>query len=217
MKSSKALLMISLIIVVVGCGSVSRSMRDDHIIGNIDGMEKVETQHKQNLVYKLAGFKLEEYSKFKIIPVRTLTGVTTEDDLSVEDRSKIEKYLRDAVRRELTEAGYGVVDVNGPDVLGIRFTFTDVDSGNAYLNVLQFVSYGVSYDTGGISIETEFFDTMNNKAQAIAVIGADGARMFNGKSVSGKWADVERVFDDWAAGFREELDKNNKDKKLKSN
>jgi len=28
---------------------------------------------------------------------------------------------------------------------------------------------------------------------------------------------VERVFDDWAAGFREELDKNNKDKKLKSN
>jgi len=203
----KIIFITCLAFIVAACNPVSRTIKNQHVLGNIDGMEKVNTKDKHALVYKLPGFELGKYSKFKILPV--LTVAVNESEIPAVDRLRLEKYLRDTVQRELTEGGYDVVETNSPDVLGIQFTLTNVDSGNPYLNVIQFVTYGMAPATGGVSIETQFFNTVNSQVQAVAVIGADGANMFNGNSLAGKWADVEKIFDDWAAGFRNKVDEVN--------
>ena len=182
-----------------------------------EGMEKVKTDDKYTLAFKRSEFELASYSKFNIAPVRTITSAEFSGEISAEDKLELELYLREAMRRELTEGGYNVVETTGTDVLGIRFTLSDVDSGNPYLNVLQFYAIGLAPDVGGISIETEFFNTMNYEVQAIAVIGADGARKFSLSSVKGKWGDVKNIFDNWAAGFRRHIDQKRKSLKMDSN
>ncbi len=202
---------VSLALSIVACGPVSRTITEDKVLGNTDGMVRLDTKDKYTLVYKRNDFLITDYSKFKISPVRTIIikGDESSSGITAEEKLKFEEYLRNAVRRELTEGGYSVVKTSGPDVLGIQFTLTNIDSGNPYLNLLQFYGPGISLDVGGVSIETEFFDTTNYKPLAIAVIGADGARKFSVESVDGYWGDVEKIFDDWAAGFRNLLDMRN--------
>ncbi len=201
---------ITMLALLTACGPISRTLSDDKIVGDISGMEKMETEDEYAVVYRLPGFQAENYTKFNIAPVRTIAVGNASSKISPEEKLELEKYLRDAVSKQLIEGGYSVVETSGPDVLGIRFTLTDIDSGNPYLNIIQFYGPGISLDVGGVSIETEFFDTLSYKPQAIAVIGADGARKFNMSSMDGNWGDVEQIFDDWAAGFRAFLDTNKK-------
>lgn len=217
MKTNKLICVICLIILVASCSPISRQINRDLVLGNINGMEKVEVDDKYTLVFKRSEFELASYSKFNIAQVRTIVSNKYPDSISAEDKLELEEYLREAMKRELTEGGYDVVETAGPDVLGIRFTLTDVDSGNPYLNVIQFYGPGLSIDVGGISIETEFFNTMNSQAQAIVVIGADGARKFSISSVLGKWGDVKKIFDDWAVGFRRHIDQKRKSLKMDGN
>lgn len=197
---------------VAACAPKPVEIKDSYFLSKTAGMEKVKTDDKHTLAYRVPGFRLGNYSKFKIEPVQIRNATEDDRELSDKDRLRLKNYLEKTVKNELIESKYNVVKSGAADVLGIRFTLSNIDSGNPYLNVLQFVSYGISYDTGGIHIETEFFDTTNNKRLAMAVIGSTGARQFNSKSVTSKWADVEQIFDDWARGFRERLDKSRNNK-----
>ncbi len=211
MKLNENICVLCLILLVAAsCGPISRPINRHEILGNIDGMEKVETGDKYTLAFKRPEFELANYSKFNIASVRTITSADFAGEISAEDKLELEVYLRKTMKRELTEGGYDVVETTGTDVLGIRFTLTDADSGNPYLNVLQFYAYGLAPDVGGISIETEFYNTMNYEVQAVAVIGADGARKFSLSSVKGKWGDVKSIFDKWAEGFRRHIDQKKK-------
>lgn len=206
MRYYKAILIIGLVLLLSACSSRSRNMTTHKTANDTNSLVKVQTKDNTVLVYKRPGFKLGEYSKFSLAKVRTIITKETPTPLPPEDKLELEEYFREAMKRELTEGGYEVVETSSADVLGLEFTFTDVDSGNPYLNVLQFYGPGIALDVGGITIETKFFDTMNYKTLGIAVIGADGARKFSHSSVMGKWGDVKRVFDDWAAGFKIRLD-----------
>lgn len=126
--------------------------------------------------------------------------------MSTNDKIKMENYLRMTVWKELEKGGYQVVDTVGPDIVGIQFTLTDMDLSNPYLSVLQFHPMGFSVDTGGVTIQSDFYDTSNNQLNAVAVAGADGARKFNISSVMGQWGDVKKIFDSWAKGFRKKVD-----------
>ena len=112
--------------------------------------------------------------------------------MSTNDKIKMENYLRMTVWKELEKGGYQVVDTVGPDIVGIQFTLTDMDLSNPYLSVLQFHPMGFSVDTGGVTIQSDFYDTSNNQLNAVAVAGADGARKFNISSVMGAMGRCEK-------------------------
>lgn len=192
------------------CSSTSRDMVKYKTINDTKNLVKIETKDDAMLVFKRPEFKISNYSKFSIAKVRTIKTKETPNILEPEDKLELETYFKETMERELTEGGYEVVETSGPDIMGLEFTFTDVDSGNPYLNILQFYGPGIALDVGGITIETKFFDTMNYETMGLAIIGADGARKFSHSSVMGEWGDVKRIFDDWAAGFRKLLDKAHK-------
>jgi len=201
---------LGLSLILSACSSISRNVDTHKTVDDTNGLVKVKTKDNTVLVFERPGFKIGDYSKFYIAKVRTIITKENPNPLPPEDKLELEEYLRETIKRELTEGGYEVVEISGPDVIGMQFTFTDVDSGNPYLNVLQFYGPGIALDVGGITIETKFFDTMNYETQGIAVIGGDGARKFSHSSVMGKWGDVKKIFDDWAEGFRILLDKTHK-------
>ncbi len=201
----KEILTLSLIYFLSACSPISQTIKEDKVLGEIDGLERIEAGGDA-LIYRRPGFNLRKFDKFKIDPVRTKLSSKERAEISSYDKRELEKYLRRAVWLELRKGGYEVVNSTGPGVLGIRFTLSDLNSGNPYLNVLQFHPLGASLDVGGITIESEFYDTSNNQVNAIAVVGAEGARKFNISSVNGQWGDVKKIFDEWAKGFRNRLD-----------
>lgn len=205
MKIHIGVLALSFLLTFTACSPFSKSIKDDEILGNRSGLVKDDT-NKKALIYIRPGYKVVNYDKFKIDSVRIKAVGEDMSKLDHEDRTTLKKYLYEAVRKELVEGGYRVVTKSGPDIVGIRFTLTDVNAGNPYLNVLQFTKIGIAPDIGGVTIESEFYDTSNNQVNAIVIVGAEGARKFNISAVKGRWGDVKRIFDDWAEGFRKRID-----------
>jgi hypothetical protein len=205
MKIAKVVFALTLLYFFSACSPISKTIRDSKVLGNTDGLVKVDTKEKV-IIYKRPGFNIGRYNKFRIDPVRSKVTNKEMVRMTPVERKNLGQYLRSSVMKELGAGGYGVTFETAPDILGIQFTLTDVDSGNPYLNVLQFHPMGVSLDIGGVTIESEFYDTSNNQVNAIAVVGAEGARKFNISSVNGQWGDVKKIFDEWAKGFRKRLD-----------
>jgi len=205
MKIYKGALVFCILFAFTACGLFSKSIIQGDVLGNTSGLERDEESWNA-LIYVRPGYNIGEYRKFKIDPVLTKSIGKYMSGLSANDKKTLAGYLRKAVRKELTDGGYQVVNQVGPDIVGIRFTLTDANSGSPYLNVLQFTTYGFGMDIGGLTIESEFYDTSNNQVNEIAVVGAEGVRKFNAPSIMEEWASVKRVFDDWAKGFRNRLD-----------
>ncbi len=205
MKIAKLIFVLTLLYFFSACSPISKTIRDSKVLGNTDGLVKVNTKEKV-IIYKRPGFNIGRYSKFRIDPVRSKVTNKTMVRMTSEERKNVGEYLRSAVMKELKDGGYKISFDEGPDIVGIKFTLTDVDSGNPYLNVLQFHPVGISLDIGGVTIESEFYDTSNNQVNAIAVVGAEGARKFNISSVNGQWGDIIKIFDKWAEGFRKRVD-----------
>ena len=206
MKTRAAVLLaFSFLFIFSACSPFSKSIRSGEVLGSKSGLKR-DTTNKDALVYVRPGYDIGKYNKFRIDPVRIKAVGKDMSKLDHEDRTTLKKYLYEAVRKELVEGGYQVVTKSGPDIVGIRFTLTDVNAGNPYLNVIMLTGPGIAPDIGGVTIESEFYDTSNNQVNAIAIVGAEGARKFNLSAIKGRWGDVKRIFDDWAEGFRERVD-----------
>ena len=205
MKIYKGALVFCILFAFTACSLFSKSIIQGEVLGNTSGLKRDE-ESRNALIYVRPGYNIGEYRKFRIDPVLTKSIGKDMSGLSANDKKTLAENLRKAVRKEMTDGGYQVVNLAGPDIVGIRFTLTDVNSGNPYLNVLQFTTYGFAMDIGGVTIESEFYDTSNNQVNAIEVVGAEGTRKFNASSIREEWGAVKRIFDDWAKGFRNRLD-----------
>ena len=171
MKIYKGALVCCILFAFTACGLFSKSIIQGNVLGNTSGLKRDE-ESRNALIYVRLGYNIGDYRKFKIDPVLTKSIGKDLSGLSANDKETLAEYLRKAVRKELTNGGYQVVNHVGPDIVGIRLTLTDVNSGNPYLNVLQFTTYEFGMDIGGLSIESEFYDTSNNQVNEIAVVGA---------------------------------------------
>jgi hypothetical protein len=206
MKTRTAVILaFSFLFIFTACSPFSKNIREGEVLGNKSGLKKV-TSNEDALVYVRPGYDIGDYNKFRIDPVRIKSVGKDMSKLYDEDRKTLRSYLRKTVSAELIKGSYQVVTQSGSDIVGIRFTLTDVNAGNPYLNVIQFTSPGIAPDIGGVTIESEFYDTTNSQVNAITIVGAEGARKFNVSAVKGRWGDVKRIFDDWAEGFRKRVD-----------
>lgn len=199
------LIILILFATLSACSPVTQTIKDEQVLGKTDGLQRIEASGDA-LIYQRPGFNLGKYYKFKIDPVRTKLTRKGRIEISSYDKKELESYLRRAVWLELNKGGYEIVKTSGPDILGIKLTLSDLNSGNPYLNVLQFHPLGAAMDVGGVTIEAEFYNTSTNQVNAIAVVGAEGARKFSISSVNGQWGDVKKIFDEWAEGFRKRVD-----------
>ncbi|MHC5124360.1 MAG: DUF3313 family protein, partial [Planctomycetota bacterium] len=123
---------------------------------------------------------------------------------------------RDALIKELREAGYEVGTKSQPGTLRISFTISGLQAPGTAANVAMMGAGAVvpplgiySISVGSVTVKGVFRESLSNRIDAIAIERTEGSRWLNSKPWS-SWADVQATFDNWAKGIRESIDETHK-------
>jgi hypothetical protein len=124
---------------------------------------------------------------------------------SPEQVGRMQQYLRDAMIKELRDAGYEVGTKSQAGTMRMSFTISGLTAPLPVANVTAAMApFAVS--VGDVTAEWVLRESLSNRIDGVAVTRARGSRVLNPSPWS-TWADVEKTFDNWAKGFREAVDK----------
>jgi plastocyanin len=126
-------------------------------------------------------------------------------ELSPEQVGRMQQYLRDAMIKELRDAGYEVGTKSQAETMRLTFTISGLKAPSAIPNVTAALA-PIAVSVGDVTVEWVLREALTHRIDAVAVTRARGARMLN-LSPWSTWADVEKTFDVWAKGLREAVDK----------
>jgi len=205
-----ALGMGSVVLLIGGCKSVSVSSDSYQPITSTAGLVLDKTQEPTRVYIRPNRPGFGAYDRFIVGPV---TIDPRETDITPEAAERITTYVQSEVSKELSEAGYAIVDIPGKGVMQIKFIisgFTADKSGGA-VNAATMVAgaaVGIPVPTpivGKVTVEGVFLDSSENRVDAVAINRSRGRHILNSKPWS-TWADVESSFNQWAKGIRESID-----------
>ena len=200
---------------LTACAPTSKAVKNYSIIENTSGLVLDKSQ-EPTLVYKRPGVPtLAAYNRFIIDPVQVNYTDPEMEELDAEQIGKMQQYFRDAMIKELSEAGYEVGTRSQAKTMRISLTISNLeawDYGGA-ANVATMAAGIVvglpmvfAISVGEVTVEGVFREALTNRIDAVVVDHSKGSRVFNAKPWS-TWADVEGTFDIWAEGVREAIDK----------
>jgi len=200
------------VLLVGGCKSVSVNSDSYQPITSTAGLVLDKAQAPSRVYTRQDAPGLGAYDKFIVGPV---TIHPRETDITPEAAERLTAYIQSEVSKELSEAGYAIVDAPGEGVMQIKFIisgFTADDSGRAAaINVGTMAAgavVGIPVPTpivGKITVEGVFLNSSKNRVDIVAINRSRGRHMLNSKPWS-TWADVESSFDQWAKGIRKGVD-----------
>ncbi|MEE8302810.1 MAG: DUF3313 family protein [Candidatus Tectomicrobia bacterium] len=210
-----AILMLTVLVALTACGPKSRKVKDYTITGDISGLELDESQ-APTLVYTRPGApSLAAYNRFIIDPVQVNYSDPKMKELDPEQVGEMQQYFRDAMIKELREAGYEVGTRSQAETLRISLTIAGLKAprGGGAANVATMAAGAVvrlpmifAVSVGEVTVEGVFRDALTNRIDAVVVGRSQGSRTFKAKPWS-TWADVKGTFNKWAKGVREAIDK----------
>ena len=203
------------LVALTACAPTSKTVKGYSIIENTSGLVLDKSQ-APTLLYKRPGAPtLAAYNRFIIDPVQVNYTDPEMEELDAEQIGKMQQYFRDAMIKELSEAGYEVGTRSQAKTMRISLTISNLeawDYGGA-ANVAAMaagVAVGLpmvfAISVGEVTVEGVFREALTNRIDAVVVDHSKGSRVFNAKPWS-TWADVEGTFDIWAEGVREAIDK----------
>ncbi len=204
----KVSLIISILVVFVAltsCGPKSIAIQNDEPFANSDGLVLDTSQGATILYTRPSVPDLGAYNRFIIDPVNVIYTDPKMKELSSEQVGKMQQYLRNAVIKELRDAGYEIGTRSQAETMRISFTISGLKAPSAIGNVTAALA-PIIVSVGEVTVEGVFREALTNRIDAIAVNRSQGSRILNPKPWS-TWADVEDTFDNWAKGFREAVDK----------
>jgi hypothetical protein len=191
--------------VLAGCAPRASQPGEDLLTTSTAGLQRQEV--RDAVVYlPPPGTPRKVYGTVLVQPVRFGRPSPEMSAISAADLDMLARSFRDTVSAKLAEAGIRTVDRPEPgDYLELRLVLSGLHPGNPAANVIQFLPVGVALDVGGVTIESAFVDGASGQVTAVALVEMTGARKFNPNAVNGRWGDVLRAFEDWAAGFAERM------------
>ncbi len=209
-----ALMMVALV-AITACAPTSKTVKDYSIIEDTSGLV-LDNSQEPTLVYKRPGVpSLAAYNRFIIDPVQVNYTDPEMEELDAKQVGKMQQYFRDAIIKELSEAGYVIGTRSEAETMRISFTISNLkvwDGGGA-ANVAAIAAGAVvglpmvfAVSVGEVTVEGVFREALTNRIDAVVVDRSKGSRVFKAKPWS-TWADVEGTFDNWAKGIREAIDR----------
>lgn len=201
---------------ISGCGPQSKTVESFEMTEEFTGL-KLDESHSPTLIYRRPGAPtLAAYNRFIIDPVQICYNDPKMEDLAPEKIGKMQEYFRDALIKELREAGYEVGTKSQPGTLRISFTISGLQAPGTAANVAMMGAGAVvpplgmySISVGSVTVKGVFRESLSNRIDGIAIERTEGSRWLNSKPWS-SWADVQATFDNWAKGIRESIDETHK-------
>jgi hypothetical protein len=203
-KVSSITLMLMVLVVLSACAPKGIPVQGYTPTVNISELELDKSQ-SPHIVYKRPGAAyFDQYNRFIIDPVKIIYTDPKMKELSPEQVGRMQQYLRDAMIKELRDAGYEVGTRSQAETMRISFTISGLKAPTAISNVTAAV-VPFSVSVGEVTVEWVFQEALTHRIDAVAVTRSRGARTLNPSPWS-TWADVEKTFDNWAKGLRESID-----------
>ncbi len=137
------------------------------------------------------------------------------EELDAEQVGKMQQYFRNAIIKELSEAGYEIGTRSQANTMRTSLTISNLKAwdGGGAANVAAIAAGAVvrlpmvfAVSVREVTVEGVFREALTNRIDAVVVDHSKGSRVFNSKPWS-TWADVEGTFDKWVKGIREAIDK----------
>jgi hypothetical protein len=204
-KFSPITLMLMVLVLISACGPKNIPVRGYDPTVDISELE-LDKRQGPHIAYMRPGAPgFGDYNRFIIDPVTVIYRDPKMKELSPEQVGRMQQYLRDAMIKEIRDAGYEVGTKSQAETMRISFTISGLKAPSAIGNVTAAVA-PIAVSVGEVTVEWVFREALTHRIDGVAVTRARGARMLNPKPWS-TWADVEKTFDDWAKGLREAVDK----------
>ena len=204
-KVSPITLMLMVMVVISACGPKNIPVQGYTPTVDISELEHDKSQGP-HIVYARPGAPgFGDYNRFIIDPVTVIYSDPKMKELSPEQVGRMQQYLRDAMIKELREAGYEVGTKSQAETMRISFTISGLKAPTALPNVTAALApFAVS--VGEVTVEGIFREAVTDRIDAVAVNRARGARVLNPRPWT-TWGDVESALNIWAKGIREAVDK----------
>ena len=145
-----------------------------------------------------------------------------ERDIPQQDLDRLAGDFTTAVRDQLRDGHYTLVDQPGPGVIRLRLAITNVEPNGGAANLAAAGGEAVAAHAvvpvpgvselvprimvGKVSVEGEMVDSQTGDVEMAFMTAKSGRRMFSGLRAFRKWADIDAAFRDWAKNFRQRLD-----------
>ncbi len=118
------MLILTVLVALTACGPKSKTVKNYAISGDISGLELDESQ-APTLIYKRPGAPtLAAYNRFIVDPVQVDYRDPKMKELDPEQVGKMQQYFRDAMIKELREAGYEVGTRSQAETLRMSLTIS---------------------------------------------------------------------------------------------
>lgn len=224
------------------------SLMAGSLLGGWPGCATTQTKTQAKLYQDESGFLGDEYAKlvpdpgngdwliyfrtpdvlrssntFRVAPVRVyLLDEAQRRDIPPEQLQKLSDYFTQAIKDQLAEAHYQLVDAPGQGVVELRFAITNVQPNGNKKNMVargatEVAIYGATppgtgfllprLSVGRVSIEGEMVDSQTGEVEMAFMTAKSGRRFFSGLKAFQKWGDIDAAFKGWAKNFRMRLDK----------
>ena len=204
-KVSPITLMLMVLVLISACGPKNIPVQGYAPTADISELEHDKSQGPHIAYIRPGAPGFGDYNRFIIDPVTVIYSDPKMKELSPEQVGRMQQYLRDAMIKELRDAGYEVGTKSQAETMRISFTISGLKAPSAIGNVTAAVA-PIAVSVGDVTVEWVFREALTHRIDAVAVTRARGARMLNPTPWS-TWADVEKTFDIWAKGLRETIDK----------
>ncbi len=212
-KVINSMLMLTVLVSLTACGAKSKKLDDYDMLSDTSGLELDQSQAPTMVFIRPGAPTLSAYDRFIIDTVHVSYSDPTMKELDPEQVGEMQQYFRDAMIKELRDAGYEIGTRSQAKTMRISFTLSGLKAPSAKGNVAA-IGAGMivglpmllSVSVGEVTVEAVFREALTNRIDAVAVNRAQGSRLLKKKPWS-TWADVEGSFDNWAEGIRESIDK----------
>lgn len=203
------LLRSSILVIVVtvlsACGSVEKKVENHLLKTDISGLELDKSAEPTVLYRRKSAPDISTYNSFIVDPVTIDYRDPDMKEINPEDLARMQSYFQERVSIKLKEAGHTITDHPGVGTMRISFILSGIAAPNAGANVVG-VLLPIAISVGEVTVEAAFTESESNRIDAVAIGHASGSRVLNPTPWS-TWADVESIFDDWAEGLVEAVNK----------
>lgn len=217
MKNVKISILISLVMLFVGCAQTKQA-RKVETSGFLDDYSMLQEGKKEEalLLYLNPTVYWTSYDKVLFESVSIWRGEDSKlDDIPENDLQRLADYLHTTVVTKLEE-DYKIVDKPGPGVLRIRVAITEAGKSNVGLDIFSSIvpqarllsgakslATGTGSFVGGASVEGEIKNAITGELLAAFVDRRAGGKSLKGSTNA--WNDVEQAFQYWAERLSERL------------
>ena len=200
-----SILVIVVVTVLSACVSVDKKVENHLLKTDITDLELDKSAEPTVLYRRKNAPDISTYNRFIIDPVTIDYRDPDMKKINPEDLARMQKYFQERVQEKLKEAGHMITDQPGADTMRISFILSGIKAPSAAANVVG-VLLPIAVSVGEVTVEAAFRESESNRVDAVAIDSARGNRVLNPTPWS-TWADVKSIFNDWAEGIVEAVNK----------